>query len=247
MGRRKNKKTLEKIILGIIVAIFLAVASNFGIGIPEYSTGISRQNEISYETSFDLESIPEYKNEPYVVLNNNEPEFEKGDYTTEVFEEYSDLDYLGRCGVAFANMCRETMPTEERESLEYEPTGWKQKKYNGEYLYNRCHLIGHQLTAENDNEKNLITGTRYMNVEGMLYFENQVANYIKNQGKNEDNHVLYRVTPIFEGENLLASGVQIEAKSVEDNGKSICFNVYVYNVQPGVVIDYSTGESKLTQ
>lgn len=127
MGRRKNKKTLEKIILGIIVAIFLAVASNFGIGIPEYSTGISRQNEISYETSFDLESIPEYKNEPYVVLNNNEPEFEKGDYTTEVFEEYSDLDYLGRCGVAFANVCRETMPTEERESLEYEPTGWKQK------------------------------------------------------------------------------------------------------------------------
>ena len=127
MGRRKNKKTLEKIILGIIVAIFLAVASNFGIGIPEHSTDISRQNEISYETSFDLESIPEYKNEPYVVLNNNEPEFEKGDYTTEVFEEYSDLDYLGRCGVAFANVCRETMPTEERESLEYEPTGWKQK------------------------------------------------------------------------------------------------------------------------
>lgn len=247
MGKRKNKETLGKIILATIIAILVAIASYFGIDIPEYSNNISNENKISYVTSFDLESIPEYSNEPYVVLNNNQPEFDEEDYTTEVFEKYSDLDYRGRCGVAFANVCRETMPTKERETLEYEPTGWKQKKYNGEYLYNRCHLIGHQLTAENDNEKNLMTGTRYMNVEGMLYFENQVANYIKNQEKHEDNHVLYRVTPIFEGENLVATGVQMEAYSVEDKGKSICFNVYIYNVQPGVEIDYSTGASKLVE
>ena len=135
------------------------------------------------------------------------------------------------------------MPKEEREPLDTKPTGWEQEKYNGEYLYNRCHLIGYQLTAENDNEENLITGTRYMNVEGMLQFENIVAEYVEQTG----NHVLYRVTPIFEGENLLASGVQMEAYSVEDNGEGICFNVYVYNVQPGVIIDYSTGKSKLAE
>ena len=243
MGRRKNKEALGRRILAIIIAIFLGIAGYFGIDIPEFSNNISNENKISYATSFDLESIPEYTNEPYVVLNNNEPEFNEEDYKAEPFEKYSKLDDWGRCGVAFANVCKKTMPTEEREPLEYEPTGWKQKKYNGEYLYNRCHLIGHQLTAENDNEENLITGTRYMNVEGMLPFENMVAEYAHQTG----NHVLYRVTPIFEGENLLASGVQIEAKSVEDNGESVCFNVYVYNVQPGVAIDYSTGESKLTK
>ncbi len=243
MGKRKNEEALGKIILAIIVAIFVGIASYFGIDITEYPNDISNENKISYATSFDLESIPEYTKEPYVILNNNEPEFDEEDYTTKVFEEYSELDYKGRCGVAFANVCRETMPTKEREPLEYEPTGWKQKKYNGEYLFNRCHLIGYQLTAENDNEKNLITGTRYMNVQGMLEFENIVAEYVLQTG----NHVLYRVTPIFETENLLARGVQMEAYSVEDSGEGICFNVYVYNVQPGVIIDYSTGISKLAE
>lgn len=247
MGRRKKNNLLRKTIVTIVITIFLIIASYFGIDIPKYLSNEASENEISYTTSFDLTTIPEYINEPYVVLNNNEPEFSEEDYTTEAFEKYSELDVLGRCGPAFANVCRATMPTEERETLDYEPTGWKQKQYNGEYLYNRCHLIGYQLTAENDNEKNLITGTRYMNVEGMLPFENRVAEYIKNQEEHEDNHVLYRVTPIYEGENLLASGVQIEAKSVEDNGESICFNVYVYNVQPGITIDYSTGESKLAE
>ena len=247
MGRRKKNNLLRKTIVTIVIAIFLIIASYFGIDVPKYLSNEASENEISYTTSFDLTTIPEYTNEPYVVLNNNEPEFSEEDYTTEAFEKYSELDVLGRCGPAFANVCKATMPTEERETLDYEPTGWKQKQYNGEYLYNRCHLIGYQLTAENDNEKNLITGTRYMNVEGMLPFENRVAEYIKNQEENENNHVLYRVTPIYEGENLLASGVQIEAKSVEDNGESICFNVYVYNVQPGITIDYSTGESKLAE
>ena len=247
MGRRKKNNLLRKTIVTIVIAIFLIIASYFGIDIPKYLSNEASENEISYTTSFDLTTIPEYINEQYVVLNNNEPEFSKEDYTTGAFEKYSELDVLGRCGPAFANVCKATMPTEERETLDYEPTGWKQKQYNGEYLYNRCHLIGYQLTAENDNEKNLITGTRYMNVEGMLPFENRVAEYIKNQEENENNHVLYRVTPIYEGENLLASGVQIEAKSVEDNGESICFNVYVYNVQPGITIDYSTGESKLAE
>lgn len=247
MGRRKKNNLLRKTIVTIVIAIFLIIASYFGIDVPKYLSNEASENEISYTTSFDLTTIPEYINEPYVVLNNNEPEFSKEDYTTGAFEKYSELDVLGRCGPAFANVCKATMPTEERETLDYEPTGWKQKQYNGEYLYNRCHLIGYQLTAENDNEKNLITGTRYMNVEGMLPFENRVAEYIKNQEENENNHVLYRVTPIYEGENLLASGVQIEAKSVEDNGESICFNVYVYNVQPGITIDYSTGESKLAE
>ena len=247
MGRRKKNNLLRKTIVTIVIAIFLIIASYFGIDVPKYLSNEASENEISYTTSFDLTTIPEYINEPYVVLNNNEPEFSEEDYTTEAFEKYSELDILGRCGPAFANVCKATMPTEERETLDYEPTGWKQKQYNGEYLYNRCHLIGYQLTAENDNEKNLITGTRYMNVEGMLPFENRVAEYIKNQEENENNHVLYRVTPIYEGENLLASGVQIEAKSVEDNGESICFNVYVYNVQPGITIDYSTGESKLAE
>lgn len=243
MGKRKNNETLGKLILTIVVVVFLGIASYFGIDIPEYSNNIQSDNKISYAASFDLKSIPEYTNESYVVLNNNKPEFDEEDYTTEVFEKYSELDYKGRCGVAFANVCRETMPKEEREPLDTKPTGWEQEKYNGEYLYNRCHLIGYQLTAENDNEENLITGTRYMNVEGMLQFENIVAEYVEQTG----NHVLYRVTPIFEGENLLASGVQMEAYSVEDNGEGICFNVYVYNVQPGVIIDYSTGKSKLAE
>lgn len=190
-----------------------------------------------------LENVPEYSGEPYVVLQDNQPNFGLEDLTTEPFETYSELDYLGRCGVAYANVCLEIMPTEPREEIgQVRPTGWQTVKYDcvdGKYLYNRCHLIGYQLAGENANKQNLITGTRYMNVEGMLPFENMVDGYVEETG----NHVLYRVTPIFDGGNLLASGVQMEAFSVEDEGEGLCFNVYVYNVQPGVGIDYATGES----
>lgn len=196
--------------------------------------------------SFDLDEIPEFdESNAYVVINNNEPNFDEADLTTKSFEKYSELDDLGRCGVAYANIGKEIMPTEEREAIgQIKPTGWHTVRYDcvdGKYLYNRCHLIGYQLTAENANEKNLITGTRYMNVEGMLPFENQVADYIE----ETSNHVLYRITPIFKGNNLVASGVQMEAKSVEDNGEGVLFNVYVYNNQPGIEINYVTGESKL--
>ena len=191
-----------------------------------------------------LADIPEYSGEPYVVLNDNWPDFDVEDLTTEPFEYYSELDSLGRCGVAYANVCLEIMPTEERGSIgQVKPSGWQTVKYDfvdGKYLYNRCHLIGYQLAGENANRQNLITGTRYMNVVGMLPFENMVDNYVEDTG----NHVLYRVTPIFEGTNLVASGVRMEAFSVEDEGEGICFNVFVYNVQPGVIIDYATGESR---
>lgn len=197
------------------------------------------------EPAIDLSSIPAYSGDPYVVINNNEPGFTDADLTTTSFETYSDLDSLGRCGVAYANIGTDLMPTEERGSIgQVKPSGWHTVKYDcvdGKYLYNRCHLIGYQLTAENANTKNLITGTRYLNVEGMLPFENMVADYIKEIG----NHVLYRVTPIFDGDNLVASGVLMEAKSVEDDGEGILFNVYCYNVQPGVSIDYATGDSAL--
>lgn len=192
-----------------------------------------------------LENLPEFSDSAYVELNDNQPEFsdeEKQD--TQSFETYSELDSLGRCGVAFACIGQDLMPTEDRESIsQVKPTGWQTVKYDfvdGKYLYNRCHLIGFQLTGENANEKNLITGTRYMNVEGMLPFENMVADYIK----ETDNHVLYRVTPVFENQELVARGVQMEAWSVEDKGDGICYNVYVYNNQPGVSIDYATGKSE---
>ena len=195
------------------------------------------------ENEISLNDIPEYSGTPYVAINNNVPFFSETDYTTDAFETYSDLDSLGRCGVAYANICVEIMPTEERGSIgSVKPTGWHTVKYDcvdGKYLYNRCHLIGFQLAGENANEKNLITGTRYLNVDGMLPFENLVADYVK----ETQNHVLYRVTPIFEGENLVASGILMEAYSVEDNGEGITFCTYCYNVQPGIVIDYATGYS----
>ena len=247
MGRRKSKKNLNKLIITLGVAAVFAIASYFGIEIEEYLNGISNKYKISYTTSFDLSSIPEFTDEPYVVLNDNQPQFTEEDFNKESLEEYSELDYLERCGPAFAKVGIETMPTEERGEIgQVKPSGWQTVKYDivdGKYLYNRCHLIGYQLTAENANEKNLITGTRYMNVQGMLPFENMVAEYVR----ETKNHVLYRVTPIFEGENLVASGVQIEAKSVEDNGEKICFNVYVYNNQPGININYSNGDSNLIQ
>lgn len=195
--------------------------------------------------SYDLSAIPAYEDAPYVVLQDNIPGFDESDWTTQAFETYSPLDELGRCGVAYANICKELMPTEERGEIgQVKPSGWHTVTYDvvdGRYLYNRCHLIGYQLAGENANEENLITGTRYLNVTGMLPFENQVADYVEDTG----NHVLYRVTPIFQGDNLVASGVQMEGYSVEDGGEGVSFNVYVYNVQPGVIIDYETGESRL--
>ena len=191
----------------------------------------------------DVAEIPDYEGEPYVVLNDNEPDFTEAEITTEAYEDYSDLDALGRCGEAEACIGEELMPTGERESISsVKPTGWVNEKYDsvdGGYLYNRCHLIGYQLSGENANEENLITGTRYMNVEGMLPFEDMVADYVH----ETDNHVMYRVTPVFEGDDLVASGVQMEAESVEDDGEGVSFNVYVYNVQPDITIDYATGEN----
>lgn len=197
-------------------------------------------------SAFNTADVPAYSGEPYTAVNNNEPYFTSDNLTTEAFENYSELDALGRCGVAYANVCLETMPTEKRGSIsEVKPTGWHSVKYDnvdGKSLYNRCHLIGYQLTAENANQQNLITGTRYLNVDGMLPFENMVADYVK----ETDNHVLYRVTPIFTGDNLVADGVLMEGYSVEDEGDGICFCVYAYNVQPGITIDYATGDSWLS-
>lgn len=195
--------------------------------------------------SYTLDALPEYSGEAAVVLNENIPSFPEEDKTSAAFESYSPLDALGRCGVAYANVGLETMPTGEREAIGMiRPTGWQIAKYDfvdGKYLYNRCHLLGYQLTGENANERNLVTGTRYLNVQGMLPYENQVADYVKETG----NHVLYRVTPIFDGLDLVCSGVEMEGWSVEDEGRGVCFHVYAYNVQPGVVIDYATGENWL--
>ena len=197
------------------------------------------------QSSYILSEIPEFSGEPYVIINDNKPDFETSSLNAKAFEEYSELDSLGRCGVATANIGQEIMPTEKRGDISsVKPSGWKNKEYDknlvdGRYIYNRCHLIGYQLTGENDNEINLITGTRYMNVEGMLPFENMVADYIK----ETNNHVMYRVTPIYDGDNLVASGVQMEAYSVEDNGEGICFNIYAYNNQPEITIDYATGDN----
>ena len=193
--------------------------------------------------AFANEAIPEYSGNPYVELNGNVPYFTDEELSTTAFELYSELDSLGRCGSCYANICKEIMPTEERGSIGMvKPTGWHTVKYDcitDRYLYNRCHLIGYQIAGENANEKNLITGTRYLNVDGMLPFENEVADYVD----ETDNHVLYRVTPVFSDDNLVASGVIIEAKSVEDKGAGLQFNVYCYNVQPGISIDYIDGQS----
>ena len=199
------------------------------------------------QTSFSLEDVPAFSGEPYVVLSGNQPGFtqEELDQAAQGFEEYSPLDALGRCGAAYASVGLDTMPTEDRESIsQVKPSGWQTAEYStslvdGGYLYNRCHLIGFQLTGENANQENLITGTRYLNVEGMLPFENLVADYVKETG----NHVLYRVTPVFSGQELVARGVELEALSVEDGGEGVCFHVYCYNNQPGIQIDYATGDS----
>ena len=225
-------KTLRKTILPLIL-IFILALCGCTLNSPELNRSLSAS----------LSDIPQFDSKPYVAINGNEPEFAEEELTTESYEAYSELDALGRCGTAVANIGRDLMPSEKRESIgQVKPSGWQTVKYDfvdGKYLYNRCHLIGFQLTGENANERNLITGTRYMNVQGMEPFESRVAKYVK----ATDNHVVYRVTPIFEGDNLVASGVQMEAQSVEDDGAGICFNVYCYNVQPGVEIDYATGEN----
>lgn len=230
--RKRYKKKLIKIIVAGVVALGGYLGVEF--------------HQQTY-SAISIEDVPEYSGQPYVIINDNEPYFDKDDLTTQTFEKYSSLDSLGRCGVAYANIGEETMPTEKRGNIGMiKPSGWQIKKYDfidGKYLYNRCHLIGYQLSGENANEKNLITGTRYMNTEGMLPFENQVADYVKDTG----NHVLYRVTPVFEEDNLVADGVLMEAMSVENRGLDIEFNVFVYNVQPHVKIDYQTGKSSLDE
>ncbi len=226
--RRRKKQALPTVVVVIILAIIL------------WTRGT--QQDFSPK-SYDLEQIPEFSGEPFVVLEDNTPSFNQELMTGDAFEEYGQLDYLGRCTTAVACISQELMPTEERGSIGHiKPTGWHSVKYScvdGGSLYNRCHLIGYQLAGENGNELNLITGTRYLNVEGMLPFENMVADYIQ----ETENHVLYRVTPVFEGQEMVARGVVMEGWSVEDNGEGICFYVYCYNVQPGVVIDYATGDS----
>lgn len=256
---RKNKKNQSRMhIMWLAVVILLAMGGYLkkDFVLPETeNTGKVLESSTDSETLkpsskegdkiTDAGDVPEFSGDAYIVLNDNVPAFTKKECTTKAFERYSKLDELGRCGTAYANICRKLMPTEERKSIgPVRPSGWHTVKYDcvdGKYLYNRCHLIGFQLAGENANEKNLITGTRYLNVEGMLPFENEVADYVR----ETDNHVLYRVTPYYEGGNLVAKGVQMEAYSVEDRGEGVCFNLFVYNSQPGVEIDYATGDSRL--
>lgn len=242
------KKNRKYRLLGVVTAcVMVFMSACAGKAEQEKTSANAQQEKVpvsgTQQSDISMETIPEYDGEPYVVIDDNEPNFTEEELQPEAYETYGTLDALGRCSTAEASIGEELMPTEKRGAIgQVKPTGWHTVKYDmveGKYLYNRCHLIGYQLTAENANEKNLITGTRYMNTEGMLPFENMVADYIKETG----NHVMYRVTPVFEGENLVASGVQMEAESVEDQGADLSFNVYVYNVQPGVEIDYKTGES----
>ena len=233
--KSSKSKLVEIVLVAIIIGAYYLYDSN-----KSFAFDNNKINSVS-----NISEIPEYDGSSYVIINNNEPNFEDISKSGESFEVYSELDSLGRCGEAYASIGKDLMPTESRGSIgSVKPTGWHTVKYDnidGKYLYNRCHLIGYQLTGENANKNNLITCTRYMNTVGMLDFENKVANYIKSTG----NHVLYRVTPIFKDENLLASGVLMEAYSLADNGEGIKFNVFVYNAQPGITIDYKTGESKL--
>lgn len=213
---------------------------------PPSAASVEVESALLEDSIVSVNDVPPFTDQPYVAINNNIPVFPEEDYKPVSFEKYGDLDSLGRCTVAYACVGKDLMPTEERGSIgQVKPTGWQSTKYDnvdGKYLYNRCHLIGFQLTGENANQCNLITGTRYLNIDGMLPFENMVADFVKETGI----HVLYRVTPIFDGENLVSRGVQMEGKSVEDNGEGICFNVYAYNNQPDIEIDYATGESRLS-
>lgn len=205
----------------------------------------AQNGSAAYSAEFNISAVPEYSKKPYAEINGNVPFFKTEEISIFSFESYAPLDSLGRCGECIASVGVDLMPTEKRGEIgSVKPSGWHTVRYDGivegKYLYNRCHLIGYQLSGENANERNLITGTRYMNTEGMLPFENKVSEYVK----KTKNHVMYRSTPVFEGENLLAKGVLLEALSVEDNGKGLKFCVFCYNVQPGINIDYLTGESK---
>lgn len=245
MGKIKER------IAAIVGAVVITGATATGVLLLSDTSDMSNPHDIivSFADGDITYNIPAYNNTPYITLNNNEPIFEEFEIKTEAYEEYLDLDSLGRCTLASAIVCKETMPKqgEKRGSISnVKPTGWIQAKYDcisGKSLYNRCHLIGWQLTAENANKKNLITGTRYLNIDGMLDHENMVAEYVK----TNNGYVAYQVTPIYDGNNLVAAGVQMEGYSVNDRGKTICFNIFCYNVQPGIDIDYKTGASKLIE
>lgn len=241
------KKYRNKFILSWLLIVFILTSTSCDT-IDTDSNSKNDYSAISPEqAAVSLEGIPEYTGEPYVELNDNQPSFDEEELTDESYEYYSELDELGRCGAAEAIIGTDLMPTEERGQIgQIKPSGWHTVKYDnidGKFLYNRCHLIGYQLSGENANERNLITGTRYLNVTGMLPFENEVADYVK----ETENHVMFRATPIFKEDNLVASGVQLEAQSVEDGGEGVCFNVYIYNVQPGIAIDYAEGESRKSE
>ena len=236
---KRKKRNISMLLSSLALALIIGIYTYY----TDNSSAYVNNNDIT-NIKYDISDIDKFKGYNYIELNGNIPVFEEID-TSKSFEEYSELDSLGRAGSAFANIGVDLMPTEKRGSIGMiKPSGWHTIKYDivdGKYLYNRCHLIGYQLTGENANEKNLITCTRQMNTKGMLDFENKVAEYIK----STNNHVLYRVTPVYKDDNLLATGVIIEAKSVEDNGKGILFNVFVYNIQNGIEIDYKTGDSSL--
>ncbi|SNU04624.1 DNA-entry nuclease [Lachnospiraceae bacterium] len=242
--RKEERKHKMRIFIALLIVLLVVVSFVFLC----YKTPLgdfikSKIGKQEEKPAGVVSEIPEFDDVPYVELNGNIPLFTDEEKITSAFEKYSELDDLGRCGVAYANICKDIMPEEEREDISsVYPTGWINNEYDivdQKFLYNRCHLIGFQLAGENANERNLITGTRYMNVEGMLPFEDEVAMYVY----RTNNHVLYRVTPFFDGDNLVANGVELEAYSVEDNGAGVCFNVYVYNVQPGIEIDYKTGDN----
>lgn len=237
-------KRIKKYTIALLPLFILFIIEYFNIDINSIINSTNASNETIIN---DLNTIDNYNGSSYVIVNDNIPYFKEEEINTNSFEEYGELDSLGRCTTAFANIDKSMMPTEKRGSIgSIKPSGWHTVKYDiieGKYLYNRCHLIGYQLTGENANSKNLITCTRSMNTTGMLEFENKVAKYLR----ETNNHVLYRVTPVFEGNNLLATGVLMEALSVEDNGEGIKFNVFVYNIEDGIIIDYKTGDSKLNE
>lgn len=237
-----------KRLFAVLAAVLLAVLFYLMPNSPDFFQPSPPPTATPQPIPFDLNAIPAFQDTPWVEINGNIPYFGEEELTADSFERYSELDALDRCGVAYACVGRETMPTGEREGIgQYKPSGWHTVRYDdlieGKYLYNRCHLIGYQLTGENKETRNLITGTRYLNIKGMLPWENKVAGYVEKSG----NHVLYRVTPVFSGDELVARGVLMEALSVEDGGEGLCFCVYAYNVQPGVDIDYATGESQRSE
>lgn len=252
--KRKRRKTAIIIVVVLLMLVMIAA----GLFIYRHRSDNTRSTLVNNDiqtfshsiVDSDPDSIPDYEGEAYIELNDNIPEFNEYDYMNITGESYSELDQLGRCGTAVAMLDRSMMPTEKRGSIgEVKPSGWVQNKYPGivdsepPYLYNRSHLIAYALTGQNANEQNLITGTRYFNVESMLPFEESVMRYLD----DSTNHVLYRVSPYFKDKELVARGVEIEAYSIEDNGAGVCFHVFVYNVQPGVVIDYATGNNALAE